>query len=197
MAQSANEARTTVLSSVSHDIRTPMNAILGFLTLMKDEIDHQEIVPAYIHRIESASQHLLGLINDVLDMNKIESGSTILSVSEMNMADVIEEINAIIRPQAKAKNQSFDNFVSHMKYEQPIGDKMRINQILIKLLSLGRRSSASSGGRQNRHRRRILRWRFLCSRIFIFSSVPQRRCRHKGRGWPCLYCHDKGRPLGG
>ncbi len=135
MAQAANKAKTAFLGSVSHDIRTPMNAITGFLSLIEDEEDISEIVREYVHRIDAASQHLLGLINDVLDMNKIESGSTTLSISEMNIAEIIEEINTIIRPQAKAKNQAFDIFVAHLKYEQLMGDKIRINQILINLLS--------------------------------------------------------------
>jgi len=135
MAQAASEAKTSFLSSVSHDIRTPMNAIIGFLALMKDEVDHPDMVREYIQRIDAASQHLLGLINDVLDMNRIESGSTTLNLAEMNLAEVIEEINTIIRPQTKAKNQTFEIFASHLNFEHLLGDKMRINQILINLLS--------------------------------------------------------------
>jgi len=135
MAQAANEAKTSFLSSVSHDIRTPMNAIIGFLALMRDEVDNPDMVREYVQRIDAASNHLLGLINDVLDMNKIESGSTTLNLAEMNLAEVIEEINTIIRPQAKAKNQTFDIFASHLNFEHLLGDKMRINQILINLLS--------------------------------------------------------------
>ncbi len=135
MAQAASEAKTAFLSSVSHDIRTPMNAIIGFLALMRDEADHPDLVREYIQRIDAASQHLLGLINDVLDMNKIESGSTTLNLVEMNLGEVIEEINTIIRPQTKAKNQTFDIFTSHLNFEHLLGDKMRINQILINLLS--------------------------------------------------------------
>ncbi|MBD5552098.1 MAG: response regulator [Lachnospiraceae bacterium] len=135
MAETANEAKSAFLSNVSHDIRTPMNAITGFLSLMRDEVNNPGIMLEYIQRIEAASQHLLGLINDVLDMNKIESGSTTLSISEMNLAEVIDEINTIIRSQAKAKGQTFDIFVSHLVYEHLLGDKMRINQILINLLS--------------------------------------------------------------
>ncbi len=135
MAQAASEAKTSFLSSVSHDIRTPMNAIIGFLALMQDEVDNPDMVRQYIQRIDAASKHLLGLINDVLDMNKIESGSTTLNMAELNLAEVIEEINTIIRPQAKAKNQTFDIFASHLNFEHLLGDKMRINQILINLLS--------------------------------------------------------------
>jgi len=135
MAQAASKAKTSFLSSVSHDIRTPMNAIIGFLTLMQNEADNPDLVREYVQRIDAASRHLLGLINDVLDMNKIESGSTTLNIAEMNLAEVIDEINTIIRPQTKAKNQTFDIFVSHLNFEHLLGDKMRINQILINLLS--------------------------------------------------------------
>jgi len=135
MAQAANKAKSAFLSSVSHDIRTPMNAITGFLALMRDEADDPSAVLEYNKRIDAASQHLLGLINDVLDMNKIESGSATLNISEMNLAEVIDEINTIVRPQAKAKDQTFEIFVSHLKYEHLMGDKVRVNQILINLLS--------------------------------------------------------------
>jgi len=135
MARAANDAKSTFLSSVSHDIRTPMNSIIGFLALMRDEADNPDMVRDYAQRIDAASQHLLGLINDVLDMTKIESGNATLSISEMNLAEVIDEINAIIRPQTRAKKQTFDIFVSHLAYEHLLGDKLRINQILINLLS--------------------------------------------------------------
>ena len=135
IAETANHAKSAFLGSVSHDIRTPMNAIIGFTTLLKDETDNPAMVREYAGRIETASQHLLSLINDVLDINKIESGSTTLNLVEMDLAEVIDEINAIIRPQAKAKNQIFDVHVSPLNYELLQGDKLRINQILINLLS--------------------------------------------------------------
>ena len=135
MAQAASEAKTSFLSSMSHDIRTPMNAIIGFLTLMRDETDNPAMVAEYIQRIDAASQHLLGLINDILDMSKLESGGATLNISEMELAEIIDEINTIIRPQAKEKAQTFNIFVSHLNYEHLLGDKMRINQILINLLS--------------------------------------------------------------
>ena len=135
MAQAANDAKSTFLSNVSHDIRTPMNAIIGFLALMRDEADNPAMVMEYNKRIDAASQHLLGLINDVLDMNKIESGSTTLNISEMNLAEVVDEINTIIRPQTRAKDQTFDIVVSPLRYEHLRGDKLRLNQILINLLS--------------------------------------------------------------
>ena len=135
MAEVANKAKTSFLGSVSHDIRTPMNAIMGLAMLLKEEADDPERVREYTHRIDVASQHLLGLINDVLDMNKIEDGSTTLNVSELTPAGIIEEMNTIIRPQARAKNQLFEIFASPFTCEHLLGDKLRINQVLINILS--------------------------------------------------------------
>jgi len=135
IAQVANDAKSTFLSSVSHDIRTPMNAILGFVALLQNEADNPDHVREYLKQIDAASQHLLGLINDVLDMNKIENGSTTLNYSDVSIADIIDEINMIIRPQAKAKNQNFEIFSSPIMHEHLQADKLRINQILMNLLS--------------------------------------------------------------
>ncbi len=135
LAEVANHAKSAFLSSVSHDIRTPMNAIIGLVALLQQEANHPEQVLDYTRRIDAASQHLLGLINDVLDMNKIESGSATLNFTNLDLADIIDEINTIIRPQAKAKKQKFEIFASSFTCEHLIGDKLRINQILINLLS--------------------------------------------------------------
>ena len=135
MAQVANKAKSTFLSNVSHDIRTPMNAIMGFVTLLREEAGCPEHVLEYTQKISAASQHLLGLINDVLDMNKIESGSAVLNISELNLAEIMDEINTIIRPQVKAKEQSFEIFTISLTNEHLLGDKLRINQILINILS--------------------------------------------------------------
>ncbi|MCM1159856.1 MAG: response regulator [Roseburia sp.] len=135
MAQMANKAKSTFLSSVSHDIRTPMNAIIGFIPLLQDEAENPEHVREYTQKISAASQHLLGLINDVLDMNKIESGGAVLNNSELNLAEIIDEINAIIRPQANTKNQRFEISAISLSNEHLLGDKLRIKQILINILS--------------------------------------------------------------
>ena len=135
MAQAASEAKTAFLSSMSHNIRTPMNAIIGFLDLMRDEADNPGMVMEYIQRIDTASQHLLSLINDILDMSKIERGSNTLNIAEINLAEMIDEINLIIRSQTKERDQTFHIAVSHLNYEHLLGDKMRINQILLNLLS--------------------------------------------------------------
>ncbi len=135
MAQMANKAKSIFLSSVSHDIRTPMNAIMGFIPLLQEEADKPEHVREYTQKISAASQHLLGLINDVLDMNKIESGSAVLNISELNLAEIIDEVNTIIRPQANAKEQKFEISTVSLTNEHLLGDKLRINQILINILS--------------------------------------------------------------
>ena len=135
MAQVANRAKTSFLGNMSHDIRTPMNAIMGLTMLLKEETDNPERVREYTHRIDVASQHLLSLINDVLDMSKIEDGSTTLNISEFTLAGIIDDLNTIIRPQAKAKNQLFEISASPFTYEHLLGDKLRINQILINILS--------------------------------------------------------------
>ena len=108
---------------------------MGLVTLLSQEADNPERVLEYTQRINAASQHLLGLINDVLDMNKIEGGNATLNISEVNMAEVIEELNVIIRPQSKAKDQNFRIFASSFTHERLLGDKLRINQVLINILS--------------------------------------------------------------
>ncbi len=150
IAQVANNAKSTFLSSVSHDIRTPMNAIIGFIGLLQDEVDNPDHVREYTKQIDAASQHLLGLINDVLDMNKIENGSTTLHYSEVNLADIIDEINTIIRPQTKAKNQTFEILSSSVIHEYVQADKLRINQILMNLLSNAVKYTPEGGNIQMR-----------------------------------------------
>ncbi len=135
MAQTANTAKSTFLSSISHDIRTPMNAIMGLVALLQDEVDGNEVATDYTRRIDAASQHLLGLINDVLDINKIESGNATQNISELKLSDIVYELNTIIRPQAAAKEQDFEILVSAIAHENLLGDKLRINQILINILS--------------------------------------------------------------
>ncbi len=135
MAQTANKAKSAFLSNVSHDIRTPMNAIIGFIPLLQEEADNPEHVREYTQKISAAGQHLLGLINDVLDMSKIESGGAVLNISELNLAELIDEINTIIRPQAAAKQQKFEISAIALANEHLLGDKLRINQILINILS--------------------------------------------------------------
>ncbi len=134
-AQIASNSKTTFLSNMSHDIRTPMNAVLGFTTLLAKDADNPDKVREYTKKITASGQHLLSLINDVLDVSKIESGKVVLNVEEFTLNDLVSSIDAIIRPMAKAKEQLFHVEVINIKHEYLIGDETRINQILINLLS--------------------------------------------------------------
>lgn len=134
-AQIASKSKTTFLSNMSHDIRTPMNAILGFTTLLAKDADNPVKVRDYTKKITASGQHLLSLINDVLDVSKIESGKVVLTIGEFTLSSLVASVDAIIRPMAKEKSQSFNVSVTDIKQEYLIGDETRINQILINLLS--------------------------------------------------------------
>ena len=135
IAEEANRAKSSFLSNMSHDIRTPMNAIVGFAALLARDVNNPEKVMEYTRKITSSSQHLLGLINDILDISKIEAGKTTLNLSDENIVDMIENIDSIIRPQMKAKGHTFEVYSKDLKHEQVIMDKLRLNQILLNLLS--------------------------------------------------------------
>ncbi|NBH71925.1 response regulator [Clostridiaceae bacterium] len=134
-AQIASKSKTTFLSNMSHDIRTPMNAILGFTTLLAKDAENPAKVREYTRKIMASGQHLLSLINDVLDVSKIESGKVVLTIGEFTLNNLVSSVDAIIRPMANARNQSFDVTVTGIKHECLVGDETRINQILINLLS--------------------------------------------------------------
>ncbi len=134
-AKAANKAKSVFLSNMSHDIRTPMNAILGFTELIRRDSRSPEKVLEYTNKIYASGQHLLGLINDVLDMSKIENGNGSLNIQKFNLAEFVKEIDAMMRPQAVTKNQTFEICVHDLKEENLLGDKLRINQILINILS--------------------------------------------------------------
>ncbi len=144
-ARSANEAKSNFLSNMSHDIRTPMNAIVGFSMLLEKDADHADKVREYTRKITASGHYLLSLINDILDMNKIESGKTSLNVDMFSLPQMLEEINIILMPQVKAKNQDFKMRVQDKPPEQIIGDKLRLNQILINLLSNAIKYTPSGG----------------------------------------------------
>ena len=134
-AQSASESKTTFLSNMSHDIRTPMNAVLGFTTLLARDAENPVKVREYTRKITASGQHLLSLINDILDVSKIESGKVVLNLEQFALNDVISSVDAIIQPMAKAKGQEFHLEVTGIHHEYLVGDETRINQILINLLS--------------------------------------------------------------
>ena len=134
-AQIASKSKTTFLSNMSHDIRTPMNAILGFTNLLARDADNPVKVREYTRKITASGQHLLSLINDVLDVSKIESGKVVLTIGEFTLSDLVSSVDAIIRPMAIGRNQSFEVTVTGINHEYLVGDETRINQILINLLS--------------------------------------------------------------
>ncbi len=134
-AQIASNSKTTFLSNMSHDIRTPMNAVLGFTALLAKDADNTDKVREYTKKIMASGQHLLSLINDILDVSKIESGKVVLTFEEFTLNDLVSSVDAIIRPMAKGKNQAFHVEVTGIKHEYLMGDETRVNQILINLLS--------------------------------------------------------------
>ena len=134
-AQMASNSKTTFLSNMSHDIRTPMNAVIGFTTLLAKDAENPDKVREYTKKIMASGQHLLSLINDILDVSKIESGKVVLNVEEFTLNDLVSSVDAIVRPMAGARSQEFHVEVTDVKHEYLIGDETRINQILINLLS--------------------------------------------------------------
>ena len=117
IAEEANQSKSRFLSNMSHDMRTPMNAIVGFTTLLDNESKNSEKVQEYTKKIAFSSQHLLGLINDVLDMSKIEAGKMKLTLEEENMDGIIENIDALVRTQMVLRRQKFEIIVELLKME--------------------------------------------------------------------------------
>ena len=134
-AESANRAKSTFLSNMSHDIRTPMNAIIGFTTLALSNIDDTERVKDYLGKTLASSNHLLSLINDVLDMSRIESGKIHLEEVEVNLSDVLHDLKTIVSGQIYAKQLELYMDVMDVTDEDVYCDKTRLNQILLNLLS--------------------------------------------------------------
>ncbi|MDD6236943.1 MAG: ATP-binding protein, partial [Clostridiales bacterium] len=128
-------SKSNFLSNMSHDIRTPMNAIVGFASLLSRDAEKPDKVREYIRKIETSSQQLLGLINDVLDMSRIESGKTTLNLSEESIADILEEIDTVITPQMNARSHSFDIELRGAVHDMVVVDRVRLNQICMNLLS--------------------------------------------------------------
>lgn len=132
-AENANKAKSRFLSNMSHDIRTPMNAITGFAGLAQTHIEDRNLVKDYLDKIQSASKHLLNLINDILDMSRIESGKVQIEESEVSLREIVTDVDNMIRPMAEDKNITFriyDEIVNNYVY----CDKLRLNQVLINLL---------------------------------------------------------------
>lgn len=134
-AQHANRAKTTFLSNMSHDIRTPMNAIIGFATIAVSHIDNKDQVRDCLQKVLSSSNHLLSLINDILDMSRIESGKVQIKEQECNISELLHNLVNIIQPQVKAKQLEFFIDTFEVANEDVIADSLKLNQVFINLLS--------------------------------------------------------------
>ncbi len=133
-AEHANKAKTVFLNSMSHDIRTPMNAILGFTALATAHLDNTEQVKGYLKKISVSGQHLLSLINDVLDMSRIESGTIKLENAEVHLPDVLHDLRTIIQGNISAKQLDLYVDTQDVRHEDIITDKLRLNQILLNIV---------------------------------------------------------------
>ena len=133
-AQHANKAKTTFLSNMSHDIRTPMNAIIGFATIAVSHIDNKEQVNDCLQKVLSSSNHLLSLINDILDMSRIESGKVQIKEQECNISEMMHNLVNIIQPQVKAKQLELFIDTFDIANEDVIADALKMNQVFINLL---------------------------------------------------------------
>ena len=134
-AESASSAKTTFLSNVSHDIRTPMNAIVGLASLMENDLQNPGKLQGYIDKLKTASWHLLNLINEILDMSKIESGKATLNIQPFRMAEQITQVDSVIRQQAVLRDQQFTVQVHDLLHENVEGDATRLRQVLLNILS--------------------------------------------------------------
>ena len=134
-AENANKAKTDFLSNMSHDIRTPMNAIIGMTSLIRHDAGNKDKVIEYADKIDISSQHLLGIINDVLDMSKIEAGKTVFKYTDFSILDFITELNTIFHPQIAEKNQTITVTKENIRHEWVNGDQVHLMQIFSNLLS--------------------------------------------------------------
>lgn len=134
-AMAATKAKSAFLSNMSHDIRTPMNAIVGMTAIATTHIDDKEYVRNCLKKITLSGKHLLGLINDVLDMSKIESGKLTLTEDRISLREIIEGIVGIVQTQIKAKSQNFNVHIDNISAEEVYCDSVRLNQVLLNLLS--------------------------------------------------------------
>ena len=134
-AEQANQAKSDFLARMSHDIRTPMNAIMGMATIAKAHVDERERILDCMEKINGASKLLLSLINEVLDMSKIESGRLILSEDEFNVGELLQDLVVMMQPEIKNKQQTLNIHVKNLRHENVKGDTQRIKQVLMNILS--------------------------------------------------------------
>ena len=162
-AKEANQAKSEFLSNMSHDIRTPMNAIMGIAQLMEHDLQHPDKMEQYIFKIQNSSRHLLSLINDVLDMSKIESAGVTLNRVPIDLEEQIQEIDGIIRPQAEEHHHHFTLEQHAIRHRYLLGDAVRFRQVAINLLSNAVKYTQESGT-------------ILCDLSELSSEDPTKAC---------------------
>ena len=141
----ANCAKTTFLNNMSHDIRTPMNAIIGFTSLAASHIDNKEKVQEYLAKISTSSEHLLSLINDVLDMSRIESGRVKIEERPLHLPDLMHDIRTIMQPNVASKQLDFLIDMIDVRDEDIVADRLRLNQVLLNILNNGIKFNKTGG----------------------------------------------------
>lgn len=139
-ANAASSAKSDFMSRMSHDIRTPLNGIIGMTAIAGAHIDEKEKVSDCLAKITSASKHLLSLINDILDVSKIESGKLSLQDAEFNLPEMIDSLIMMIHPQIEEHNHELNIYIKDIKHEDVIGDNVRLNQAFLNLISNGSNS---------------------------------------------------------
>ena len=144
-AEAANEAKSSFLSNMSHDIRTPMNAIMGMTSIGLSHIDEKPRVHDCLLKIQTASSHLMSLVNDVLDMSRIDSGRLTLNEESFSLPDLVHDIFVIIRPQAAQKNQTLQLEIGQIYEENLIGDPLHLRQILVNIIGNAVKYTAAEG----------------------------------------------------
>lgn len=174
-AQDANEAKSQFFSRMSHDIRTPMNAIIGMTTIATTVMHDTTRLEDCLGKIAASSRHLLMLINDVLDISKIESGRFTLGHSPFTLPDLLNDVTAIIYPQARAKQQNFEILTSNVLHESLVGDPLRLNQVLLNILSNALKFTPQEGS--------------------IRLHIKQRLERRAGRVWVTFTISDTGKGM--
>ena len=133
-AEEANRAKSVFLSNMSHDIRTPMNAIVGMTSIGLSHIDEKGRVQDCLNKIKTASSHLMSLVNDVLDMSRIDSGRMTLNEDEFSLADLIHDITVIVRPQALQKNHDLQIEIGDIYEDNLMGDTLRLRQVIVNIV---------------------------------------------------------------
>ena len=170
-AEEANQAKSRFLSNMSHDIRTPMNAIVGMTAIGLSHIDEKARVQDCLNKIQTASSHLMSLVNDVLDMSRIDSGRITLSEEELSLADLVHDVAVIVRPQAERKKQALHIQIADVTAEELVGDSLRLRQILVNIIGNAVKYTQEGGKIQVR-----------------FSQRPG----PEGRVWLDFSCQDNG-----